>query len=105
MSLGSISILVFALLVLVGGIIGFKKAKSKASLIASAISAILLAICFWLSHHHAEAGYKLTFIVTGILEGIFVMRLMKTKKFMPSGLMLILCALEQIVLFVALKGL
>ena len=31
-----------------------------------------------------------TFLLIAILEGVFVVRLVKTKKFMPAGLMLIL---------------
>lgn len=36
------SILVLSMIILVGGIMGFKKAKSKASLIAGIISSVLL---------------------------------------------------------------
>jgi len=98
MLVGCVAILVLAVLVLVGGIIGFKKAKSKASLIAGTVSAILLTACAWLSIRRPEFGFKSAFLITGLLEGIFIVRLIKTKKFMPSGLMLIFCILEQLIL-------
>lgn len=94
----------FAGLVLIGGLIGFKKAKSKASLIASVVSTLALTYCYWFSHQSALPGLKLAFILIGVLEGIFIVRLLKTKKFMPSGLMLILCGIEQSILFYALKN-
>jgi uncharacterized membrane protein (UPF0136 family) len=92
------SIIVFSLLIFFGGIIVFTKVKIKASLIAGIVSTVLL---FWFAkttHHNAERGILRTFLVIALLEGIFVVRLVKTKKFMPAGLMLILCALEQVFL-------
>lgn len=93
-----ISIIIFALLVFIGGIIGFIKGKSKASLIAGIISALLLLWCANTTHNHSEQGILRTFLVVAILEGIFVVRLIKTRKFMPSGLMLVLSILEQVFL-------
>ena len=97
-SLGSLSILVFAALILVGGIIGFKKAKSKASLIAGVVSAIALAGSYLVCQQEQINGIRLTIILICILEGIFLVRFIKTKKFMPSGLMLLFCLTEQVIL-------
>lgn len=96
--LSSISIVVFSILVTAGAIMGFVKAKSKASLIAGIVSAIAFMYCYWLAQQDPYHGFRLAVIFIGVLEGIFLVRLMKTKKFMPSGLMLILCLTEQIVL-------
>jgi uncharacterized membrane protein (UPF0136 family) len=89
------SIVIFAILVLVGGIMGFVKGKSKASLIAGVSSAGLLFWCALTAHGHSQNGIMRALLVIAVLEGIFVVRLVKTKKFMPSGMMLILCLLEQ----------
>ena len=68
---------------------GFVKGKSKVSLIMSVAFAIPLALC--------AAGIIKQPIVSRILIGlllvVFGMRLAKTKKFMPSGLMLVVSAL------------
>ncbi len=96
--LNVVSIIIFALLVFVGGIIGYIKGKSKASLIAGIVSTIILVWCAKTTHHHANTGIMRTFMLIAILEGIFVVRLIKTKKFMPAGLMLVLCVLEQVFL-------
>lgn len=77
---------IYIVLLVIGGLIGFLKAKSKVSLIMSVSFAALLALC--------AAGvvfqYYMADILLAILLVVFAMRLAKTKKFMPSGLMLIL---------------
>jgi uncharacterized membrane protein (UPF0136 family) len=76
---------------IVGGIIGFKKAKSKPSLIAGTISGLALGICFVVSLTNPTSGLTSALVITGILDLVFLMRLMKTKKMMPAGIMLIAC--------------
>jgi uncharacterized membrane protein (UPF0136 family) len=77
---------IYIVLLVVGGVIGFLKAKSKVSLIMSAVFAALLALC-------AVGGIfepRMADIFLAALLIVFAVRLGKTKKFMPSGLMLIL---------------
>lgn len=79
---------IFTALLVVGGVIGFLKAKSRASLIASIGSAIPLAL---------TAAGILPFVVAPVVLGallvVFVLRLIKTRKFMPSGMLLLLTLL------------
>ena len=93
--LGRLSLLILSIFVLIGGIIGYVKAKSKASLIAGTISAVLLAVSFAYALSDPLHGLIAGLIVTVLLDGVFIMRLIKTKKFMPSGLMIILCLITQ----------
>ena len=73
-------------MLLVGGLMGFIKAKSKVSLIMSSIFALLLAL-----YNLGKIDVKyFPEILIGLLIVIFGIRLAKTKKFMPAGLMLIL---------------
>lgn len=80
---------VYVGLLLVGGIMGWVKAKSKMSLIASTGFAILLALCAL----GTIADPIVPKILLGLLLVVFGMRLAKTKKFMPAGMMLIVTAL------------
>ena len=91
------SVLVLAVLVLVGGIIGFKKANSKASLIAGIASSIMLGICFGLTLAFPLIGLIAAFVVSLCLDVVFGIRLHKTKKFMPAGMMLICISIMQLI--------
>jgi len=97
-------VLALAVLVAAGGIIGFVKAKSKASLIAGGISGALLAVAFVISLSQAVAGLIMADLVALIVGIMFLFRLRKTGKFMPSGLLLILCAISVILSTAALVG-
>jgi uncharacterized membrane protein (UPF0136 family) len=77
---------VYIVLLVVGGLIGFLKAKSKVSLIMSVVFAALLVLA-------AKGLIFQTYMVDVLLAAllvVFAIRLAKTKKFMPSGMMLIL---------------
>jgi uncharacterized membrane protein (UPF0136 family) len=79
---------VYIVLLLAGGLMGFVKAKSKISLITSALFGVLLALC-------ALAIIKpfyIADILVALLLVVFGIRFAKGKKFMPSGLMLALSA-------------
>ncbi len=84
--LNSVMILwIYIVLLLAGGIVGFVKGKSKASLIASSAFGVLIALC--------ATNIIPTAYATGLMGAlilVFGMRLVKTKKFMPSGLMILI---------------
>ena len=86
-----IFLFIFGGLTVVGGAIGFAKAGSKASLIAGAISGILLQVAGWLmGGERATAGLVLGLVVSLLLAGRFVPAFLKSKKFMPAGMMSVL---------------
>lgn len=74
------------MLLLVGGMIGYFKGKSQVSLVMSVAFAAALILCALdviFKHYVAD-------ILLVALLIVFAIRLAKTKKFMPAGLMLIL---------------
>jgi uncharacterized membrane protein (UPF0136 family) len=79
----------YIILLLVGGLIGFFKAKSKVSLITSAVFAAILILTAVPGILDSSLRGKLANIIMAILLVVFAIRLAKTKKFMPSGLMLV----------------
>jgi uncharacterized membrane protein (UPF0136 family) len=97
----TLSLLIVAFLVFTGGLIGFIKGKSKASIIAGTISGALLVGCYFIASVNALNGYVGAFVLLSALIVVFVRRLMKTKAFMPGGLMLIICVIEQFILICA----
>ena len=76
---------VYSMLLVLGGLIGFFKAGSKPSLIISVSFAAVLMLCAMgvVNHQYADLALVSLLIVFG-------WRLGKTRKFMPSGMMLIL---------------
>ena len=84
---------IYIVLLLVGGLIGFFKAKSKVSLISSAAFAALLAVLAVPGIFERKFALGATNILLAALLVVFAFRLGKTRKFMPSGLMLVLTGL------------
>ena len=76
---------IYVLLLISGGLVGYFKAKSKASIIASTVSAIPLIL----------VGLKvlastLASVVLAILLILFGTKYIRSGKFMPSGIMCII---------------
>lgn len=90
MNPGIIAAIAYGLLAIVGGIIGYIQAKSKASLISGVISGLLLISGAVVQLQGKGWGLILASVVTAILIVVFVTRLAKTRKFMPAGLMSII---------------
>ncbi len=90
--------LFMAVLVAAGGVMGFVKAQSKPSLISGIVSGIVLGILFAVAMmgHPKEATIG-AFITYALLDSVFAIRLKKTKKFMPAGLILIFCVIGQVI--------
>jgi|SRR5436190_1224059 len=76
---------IYIVLLVIGGLIGFLKGKSKVSLIMSVCFAAALSLCA------ARIIFQpyVADILLAVLLIVFAMRLAKTKKFMPAGLMLV----------------
>ena len=79
---------IYIVLLLVGGLIGFFKAGSKVSLIMSAAFAAALVLCAVQGVFDTAFRHNLANILMAALLVVFAIRLAKTKKFMPAGLML-----------------
>jgi uncharacterized membrane protein (UPF0136 family) len=89
-----IYLFVFGVLTVVGGVMGFVKAKSNASLIAGGISGVLLLVAGYLmGSANLQIGLILGLVVCVALAGRFVPSYLKTKKAMPAGMMAVLSVL------------
>ena len=90
----NLALWIFIAFLLAGGLMGFWKAGSKASLVASSIFALPLVL--------AALGVLPAWVadvVLGILLAYMAMKFAKSKKLMPGGLMAILSAATLIARF------
>ena len=79
---------IYIVLLVVGGVMGFVKAKSKPSLFASSLFAAVLTL---FALNILPFGQHIWVLLA--LVAVFVMRLVKTKKMMPAGMMVIVTIL------------
>ena len=77
---------IYIVLLVLGGLIGFLKAKSKISLITSVIFGAVLALCA-LEKFPSGINAPIEWGILSFLALFFLLRFLKNKKFMPGGMM------------------
>lgn len=93
--------IVFGILTIAGGLMGYVKAGSTASLIAGGISGILLLVAAFLLPSHVVAGLVLGMVVSLLLAGRFLPAFFRVGKMMPNGMMALLSILGIVFAIVA----
>jgi uncharacterized membrane protein (UPF0136 family) len=83
-------LLFFGIVTVAGGVMGFLKAKSKASLIAGSISGVLLVAAGLLARQGDRRGLILGVVVAVALLGRFGAVFAKTRAMVPAGIMALL---------------
>jgi uncharacterized membrane protein (UPF0136 family) len=85
---------IFGAVSIILGMVGFIRAKSRASLIAGILSgmALLFAAFFLLKQyktgsHNLNTGYIIGLVLSVLLLGRFLPGFLKSKKFYPAGIM------------------
>jgi uncharacterized membrane protein (UPF0136 family) len=95
---------VYAVVTVIGGVIGYKTAKSAASLIASLISGALLLLGFALSRTNPQLGLGIAAVVALALGIFFAMRIVKKGAKMPAVVMLPLSVVSLLVFVWGMMG-
>jgi uncharacterized membrane protein (UPF0136 family) len=90
MEAAKIYFIVFGLLTIAGGIVGYVKAGSMASVIAGAITGVLLLVAAFLLPEHEPWGLGTALIVSLLLLAYFVPKYLRTGTIMPAGMMSVL---------------
>jgi uncharacterized membrane protein (UPF0136 family) len=101
MGAAKIYFIVFGILTIAGGVIGYVRAGSMPSIIAGSISGILLLVAAFLLPDHRVAGLATGLIISLLLAGQFIPKFIRTGKAMPAGMMSILSAIGIIMAIVA----
>jgi uncharacterized membrane protein (UPF0136 family) len=90
MEAAKIYFIAFGVLTIVGGIVGYLKAGSMASIIAGSITGVLLLVAAFLLPEHRAIGLATAFIISLLLAAQFVPKFIRTGRVMPAGMMSIL---------------
>ena len=97
----SIYFLIFGALTITGGVIGYVKAGSLPSIIAGAITGVLLLVAGWIMPGNRGAGLIIGLVVSLLLAAQFVPKFIRTKSVMPAGLMSILSVIGVVLVIIA----
>ena len=101
MEAAKIYFIVFGALTIVGGIVGYLKAGSVASIIAGSITGVLLLIAAFLLPEHRAIGLATALIMSILLAAQFVPKFLRAGRVMPAGMMSILSVIGIIAAIVA----
>ncbi len=93
--------ILFGILTIAGGVIGYVKAGSTASIIAGSISGVLLLVAAFLLPGKALVGLTIALVVSLLLAGRFVPAFLRSGKIMPDAIMALLSLLGIVVAIVA----
>jgi uncharacterized membrane protein (UPF0136 family) len=93
--------LVFGVLTIAGGIMGYVKAGSVISIVAGAITGILLIVAGAILPAYRELGLGLGLFTSAILAGQFIPRTLRTRRLVPGGLMTLLSVIGIVIAIAA----
>lgn len=86
--IGLVVLGVYAVLLIIGGVMGFVKARSRASLIAGVVSGLITIGAIVISRtSNEDGGFGIALVLAILMFLFFAPRAMTARKFMPAGLM------------------
>lgn len=89
--------LVFGVVTIAGGIMGYVKAGSVVSVVAGAITGALLIVAGMILPTHREIGLVLGLFTSALLAAQFIPRMLRTRRLMPAGVMSVLSVIGIII--------
>ena len=101
MEAAKIYFIAFGALTIAGGVVGYVKAGSVASIIAGSVTGILLLVAAFLLPEHRAIGLATALVISLLLAGQFVPKFIRTGRVMPAGMMSTLSVIGVIAAIVA----
>ena len=93
--------IIFGILTIAGGIIGYVKAGSVPSIIAGSVTGVFLLVAAFLLPQHRAVGLATAFVISLLLAGQFIPKFLRTGRLMPAGMMSVLSVIGIIVAVIA----
>lgn len=97
-----IALLLYAVIIAAGGVMGYVSAQSVVSLVNGLIAAVLLLVGLAISFKNPTAGFGLSAVIALALGVFFAYRFFTTGKWMPGGITMILSAIAFVLMVIAL---
>lgn len=94
---------IYSFIILAGGMIGYIKHHSQASLMMALSFSILLAICSLGMLKNNKYAFLASKVLTGALLAFFTYRFYLKQQFMPAGLIALLSVATLAILFLPMK--
>ena len=101
MEAAKIYFILFGVLTIAGGVVGYVKAGSMASIIAGSITGVLLLVAGFVLPEHRAIGLATALIISLLLAAQFVPKFIRTGRVMPAGTMSILSVIGVVMAIVA----
>jgi uncharacterized membrane protein (UPF0136 family) len=101
MEVTKVYFILFGVLTIAGGIVGYVKAGSVASIVAGSVTGVLLLVAAFLLPEHRGVGLATALVVSLLLAAQFVPKFLQTGRVMPAGMMSILSVIGVIAAIVA----
>ena len=99
----ALEIWTYGMLMMLGGIMGYLKVGSKASLLSGVGMGLALLASGYGVWHGSRDSLIISVVIAALLVALFAMRLVKTKRFMPAGVLAILSLAAVVIFGMALK--
>ena len=103
--LAQIALGIYGVLLIAGGILGKVKSGSTISLVTGGLFGIAALCAVWFSTEDPGQGLLTGAMLALLLTGVFLSRLLRTRKWMPTGVVLVLSLAVGILLVIARRGL
>jgi uncharacterized membrane protein (UPF0136 family) len=98
----AIEVWVYGVIMILGGIAGFVRVGSKASLISGVGFGLVLLVCGFEVWRNSQTGLLAAVVIALLLVVLFAIRYAKKQRFMPAGMLAILSLVAAVMFALAL---
>ncbi len=95
------TMLIYGVLLIVGGLAGYVRAGSRISLLSGGVSGCVILLAFWLGFRSIPLAFSIGGIVAAVLMITMGIRFLRTGHILPAGLIAMMSLVILVVLLLA----